>query len=127
MTLPTPISGTPLRIGSTVRKRSSIVSTAVMMVAPNRVPSRPYSSRIPSVPELTVAAPMTIPPSARTAIPRLGQPGCLSPVPNGIMAATASCRSGSGVCSSASHSAASSSTSRLRKVGVSLLTSRTVT
>ena len=41
MTLPMPISGTPLRIGWTVRKRSSMHSTAVTMVAPNTVPSMP--------------------------------------------------------------------------------------
>ncbi len=39
MTLPMPISGTPFWIGRTVRKRSSIVSTAVTTVAPNTVPS----------------------------------------------------------------------------------------
>ena len=39
MTLPMPISGTPSRIGRTVRNRSSMVSTAVTTVAPKTVPS----------------------------------------------------------------------------------------
>ena len=39
ITFPMPISGTPLRIGRAVRKRSSMDSTAVTIVAPNTVPS----------------------------------------------------------------------------------------
>ena len=50
MTLPTPISGAPLRVGSTVRKMSSMVSTRVAMVAPKRVAPISYSARMPSVP-----------------------------------------------------------------------------
>ena len=41
ITLPIPISGTPFWIGRAVRKRSSIDSTRVTIVAPNTVPSMP--------------------------------------------------------------------------------------
>lgn len=39
MTLLTPISGAPLRVGSTVKNMSSRVSTKVARVAPNTAPS----------------------------------------------------------------------------------------